>query len=59
MYENFAEAVNGFSKNVIHFFGNSYLLAFSSGSLLLSAGWRFGGFSDCGSCYIFTYSHPD
>ena len=27
MYENFAEAVNGFSKNVIHFFGNSYLLA--------------------------------
>jgi len=27
MYENFGEAVNGFSKNVIHFFGNSYLLA--------------------------------
>ncbi|HOF98763.1 MAG TPA: glycosyltransferase family 2 protein [Paludibacteraceae bacterium] len=27
MYENFAEAVNGFSKNVIHFFGNSFLIA--------------------------------
>jgi hypothetical protein len=27
MYEGFREAVNGFSKNVIAFFGNSFLMA--------------------------------
>lgn len=27
MYDGFEQAVNGFSKNVIHFFGNSFLLA--------------------------------
>jgi len=28
MYHGFKESVNGFSKNIISFFGNSYLLAF-------------------------------
>jgi glycosyltransferase involved in cell wall biosynthesis len=28
MYKSYGEAVNGFSKNVIMFFGNSYLLSF-------------------------------
>jgi glycosyltransferase involved in cell wall biosynthesis len=28
MYNSFTEAVNGFSKNVVHFFGNSFLAAF-------------------------------
>ncbi len=28
MYENFSLAVNGFSRNVVMFFGNSFLLAF-------------------------------
>ncbi len=28
MYDNFSDAVNGFSKNVVMFFGNSFLMAF-------------------------------
>lgn len=28
MYRNFNEAINGFSKNIVMFFGNSYLLTF-------------------------------
>jgi glycosyltransferase involved in cell wall biosynthesis len=27
MYESYSDAVNGFSKNVVHFFGNSFVLA--------------------------------
>lgn len=29
MYENYKEGISGFSKNMVTFFGNSYLLAFS------------------------------
>lgn len=38
MYRNFPEAVHGFAKNIHHFFGNSYLLAFLYW-LITATGW--------------------